>query len=108
MNYDNRTLIEAVTLAAQKSGVSRYPLIDRGHMWGLFLNRASPYRGPELEELPGLSDEERDAIRTQLHSLVDGADTCRGEVTRRSAQPARRDLVRNTRYWTCFPQGSRS
>lgn len=79
--FDNRTLIKAVTLAARESGQSRYPLIDRGNLWGLFLNRAAPYRGPSVDALPGLAEVDRNAIRNGLVALLSGAQQNRGEIT---------------------------
>ena len=79
--FDNRTLIEAVTLAAREAGQSRYRLIDEGNLWGLFLNRAARYRGPAIDNLPGLSAADRSEIRQKLVALLSGADQTHAETT---------------------------
>ena len=66
---DNRLLIRAVSLAAAEAGKDRYGLFERAGLWGLFFDRAAPYRGPAAETLPGLTDEERGMVRRKLAAL---------------------------------------
>ena len=80
-SFDNRTLIRAVTLAADELGVERYPLIERGGLWDAFFDRATPYRGPAVDSLPGLSEAELHAIAAKLAALRAGTAPRRGETT---------------------------
>ena len=79
--FDNRTLIRAVTLAADELGVERYQLIERSGLWGAFFDRAAAYRGPALDGLHGLSETERSLLAAKLTALRAGSAPRRGETT---------------------------
>lgn len=80
-DLDNRTLIRAVTLAADELGVERYPLIERSGLWDAFFDRAAPYRGPAIDSLSGLNEAERRAIAAKLTALRADPAPSRGETT---------------------------
>jgi hypothetical protein len=70
IRFENQTMINAFFYAARELGQDGWQMILRAGLEHLAFARHEPYTGQDIEELPGLTDEERAAIRRQLHELV--------------------------------------
>lgn len=62
----NQVLLDALFLVAQENDANRFDLIERASLWPLFYDRESPYTGPPVVGLPGLTDDEKKSIQRKL------------------------------------------
>lgn len=62
----NQVLLDAIFLMAQESEINRFDVIGRADLWELFYNRSTPYSGPPVGALPGLTDDEKRNIQRKL------------------------------------------
>lgn len=62
----NQLLLDAVFLTAEEMESSRFDLIARADLWGLFYDRSSVYAGAPVATLPGLTEAEKKGIQRKL------------------------------------------
>ena len=68
--FDNQTMINAFFAAGTDLGLGGWELLVRAGLGDLIFARKDPYTGPAVEDLPNLTDDEKEAIRRRLGELV--------------------------------------
>ncbi|MBC7251493.1 MAG: hypothetical protein H5T62_14570, partial [Anaerolineae bacterium] len=66
LSVTNQQVITAIYKAAKKVGRDGWDLLARAKLTGLIRDRQGPYKGPNIEDLPGLTAEEKALVREAL------------------------------------------
>ena len=68
--FKNQIMINAVFAAAKELGQGGWGLLSKAGLANLVFSRQQPYSGPDPEDLPNLTREEKEAIYRKLIELV--------------------------------------
>ncbi len=73
--WTNQQIITAFHNSAVKLGLGNWALMTQAgiKLTDLVQDRSAPYQGPAIEELSGLTDEQKDLIHSELEALVSAA-----------------------------------